>query len=81
MRMVYISKERDSVVGLRLAGVQSFMLKEDQEIIDKIKELSDDKDVGILNITEEVYEIAKEEIDDIRLNKAFPLIVIMPKVG
>ena len=81
MRMVYISKERDSVVGLRLAGVQSFMLKEDQEIKDKIKELSNDKDVGILNVSEEVYKIAKEEIDDIRLNKSFPLIVIMPEVG
>ena len=39
MRMVYIAKERDSVVGLRLAGVQSFMLREDKEIIEKVKEL------------------------------------------
>jgi V/A-type H+-transporting ATPase subunit F len=81
MRMVYIAKERDSVVGLRLAGVQSFMLRDDNEIIEKVKELSNDQDVGIINVTKEVYKIAKTELDNIRENKSFPLVVVMPDIG
>jgi vacuolar-type H+-ATPase subunit F/Vma7 len=79
--MVYIAKERDSVVGLRLAGVQSFMLREDKEIIEKVKELSNDQDVGIINVTKEVYKIAKEELDNTKENKSFPLVVVMPDIG
>ena len=81
MMMVYIAKERDSLVGLRLDGVQSFMLREDKEIIEKVKELSNDQDVGIINVTKEVYKIAKEELDNIKENKSFPLVVVMPDIG
>ena len=59
MRMVSISRNNDIAVGLRIAGIQSFFIKEDDEIKRKIKELSQDKNVGIISVTEEVYYIAK----------------------
>ena len=61
MRMVSVSKDNDIAVGLRLAGIQSFFIKEDNEIKEKIKELAKDENVGIINVTEEVYEIAIKE--------------------
>ncbi len=78
MRMVSISKNNDIAVGLRLAGIQSFFIKDDQEIKKKIRELSEDKNVGIINITEEVYEIARDEIKQIEENQELPLIVKIP---
>lgn len=78
MRMVCVSKDNDIAVGLRLAGVQSFFIRDDIEIKQKIKELSEDTDVGIINVTEEVYEIAKEELDYITNSKELPLIVKIP---
>ena len=78
MRMVCISKEQDIAVGLRLAGVQSFFIKENEEIKNKIKELAKDDDVGIINVTEEVYDIAKEELKKISETQELPLIVKIP---
>lgn len=78
MRMVCISKDNDIAVGLRLAGVQSFYIRDDNEIKEKIKQLADDSNVGIINVTEEVYDIAKEEIKIISESKELPLIVKIP---
>lgn len=78
MRMVCISKSNDIAVGLRLAGVQSFFIRDDRKIKEKIQELSTDTDIGIINVTEEVYEIAKEELEKISSTKELPLIVKIP---
>lgn len=78
MRMVCISKSMDIAVGLRLAGVQSFFIRDDKEIKEKIKELSEDENVAIINVTEEVYDIAKNELQEISNNQDLPLIVKIP---
>ena len=78
MRMVCISNSNDITVGLRLSGVQSFFIKDEEEIKNKIKEVSEDEDVGILNVTESVYEIAKDELEEIQNTKNLPLIVKIP---
>ena len=78
MRIVCISKEHDIAIGLRLAGIQSFTISQDEEIINEIIKLSKDTDVGIINVTEEVYEIAKKEIEDILENQDLPLISVIP---
>lgn len=78
MRMVSVSKDNDIAVGLRLAGIQSFFIKEENEIRKKIKELSKDENVGIINVTEEVYNIAIKEIKQIEENQEIPLIVKIP---
>ena len=78
MRMVCISKSYDIAVGLRLAGIESFFIKDNEEIIKKILELSKDNNVGIINVTEEVYDVAKNEIRKISENQDLPLIVTIP---
>lgn len=78
MRMVCITKNNDIAVGLRLAGVQSFFIRDDTKIKEKIKELEVDSDVGIINVTEDVYEIAQKELENISNTKDLPLIVKIP---
>lgn len=78
MRMVCISNNMDIVVGLKLSGVQSFFIKDDEEIKKKIKEVAKDTDVGILNVTEKVYEIAREELNRISNEQELPLVVKIP---
>lgn len=78
MRMVCISRSNDIAIGLRLAGIQSFFIKDENKIKEKIAELSKDADVGILNVTEEVYEIAKLELEKISKRQNLPLIVKIP---
>lgn len=78
MRMVCISRNIDIAIGLRLAGIQSFMMKDENKIKEKIKELSKDADVGIINVTEDVYEIAKLELEKISSSQKLPLVVKIP---
>ena len=81
MRMVCISNSTDITIGLRLSGIQSFFIKDPLEIKSKIKEISKDRDVGILNVTEKVYEIAKEELEEISNTQNLPLIVKIPNTN
>lgn len=78
MRMVCISRSNDIAIGLRLSGVQSFFIRDIDKIKKKIIEVSKDTNVGILNVTEEVYDIAKEELDKISETQEIPLIVKIP---
>lgn len=78
MRMVCISRNNDIGAGLRFAGIQSFIIDETENIIKKINELIEDKDVGIINVTEDVYNLCHEEIDKIIQKKDFPLIIKIP---
>lgn len=78
MRMVCISHSNDITVGLRLSGVQSFFIRDPFEIKSKIKEIAKDSNVGILNVTEVVYEIAKKELEEISSSQNLPLIVKIP---
>lgn len=78
MRMVCISRSLDIAVGLRLAGVESFFIKDNDKIKNKIVELSKDSNIGIINVTEEVYKIAEKELNEISDNQDLPLIVTIP---
>lgn len=78
MRMVCISRSNDIAIGLRLAGIQSFFIRNEDKIKEKIRELSKDENVGIINVTEEVYEIAKTELDKISNEQELPLVVKIP---
>ena len=78
MRMVCISRSNDIAIGMRLAGIQSFFIRGENEIKEKIRELSKDKDVGIINVTEEVYEIAKNELEKISNEQELPLVAKIP---
>ena len=78
MRMVCVSRSNDIAIGLRLAGIQSFFIRDENKIKEKIVELSKDADVGILNVTGEVYEIAKQELEQISKEQDLPLVVKIP---
>lgn len=81
MKMVCISRNNDIAVGLRLAGIESFFLREENDIKNKIEELSKDKNVGILGVTEEIFEIGKVQLEKIQEEQNLPLIVKIPNTN
>lgn len=78
MRMVCVSNINDIAVGLRLAGVESFFIRDENQIKEKILELGKDENIGLINVTEDVYNIAENEIHCISENRELPLIVKIP---
>lgn len=75
MKMYCISDDIDKAIGLKLTGIQSIILTDKVDIDNRINEILKDKDIGILIVTENVYEISKEKLEDIKNNKKLPLIV------
>ncbi len=78
MRSYVISDNIDALIGMRLAGIKGEVVHNREEVVDVLKEILKDKEIGIVIITKKVQEIAKEEIMDIKVNREYPLIVEIP---
>lgn len=76
--MVGITTSNDLAVGLRLAGAECFVMKTPDAIKEKVKEIAKDPEVGVLNVTKKVYDLAKEELDKISNTQDLPLVVTIP---
>ena len=78
MKLFCISDDQDISVGLRLSGIDGITLNDKKEIEEKIEETCNKKDIGILVVTQNIYQMAKDKIEDIQLNRSLPLIVKIP---
>ena len=78
MKLFCISDSQDIAVGLRLSGIDGVTLNEKEEIESKIEEICSKKDIGILVITQNVYNIAIEKVKQVQENQNLPLIVKLP---
>lgn len=75
MKILGISNNRDTAIGLKLGGVDTIIIKQSQEVKEKIEQITANENIGILVITNEIYEMASKEIDNIIYNRKLPLIV------
>jgi len=78
MNMYLISDNRETLVGLRLAGIKGEVVNKKSEAYDALKRVLDNKNIGILLFTEKAAQLVKEEITEIKLKKTYPLIVEIP---
>jgi len=78
MRFFLIADNVDTQTGLRLAGVEGVVVHERDEIKAAIQQAMDDTRVAVLLITEKLAEIVPAQIDDMRLRRGRPLVVVIP---
>lgn len=78
MRSFLISDNVDTFVGMKMAGIPGIILHEKEDIINKIQELKQDKDIGIIVVTEKIAVLVPELINEIKLSKERPLLVEIP---
>ena len=77
MKIYCITENNDLYIGLKLAGCDGITVKENDDIEEKIDEIIQNKEIGILVVSKTIYEENSEKIDYIRLNKKTPLITII----
>lgn len=77
MKIYCITGNPDIEIGLKLAGCQGITIKENDSIEDKIKQVIENKEIGILVISKSIYEKETEMIDKIKFSKKVPLITII----
>lgn len=78
MRTILISDNNDTLVGMRLAGIEAILAKQPEEIREALDYVLSHEEFGILIVTEHIFEIAKEELMEIRMYRRSPLIVEVP---
>jgi len=78
MKSYIISDNLDALIGMRLAGMQGEIVQNRDQVVDALKKILKDKEIGIVIVTKKVHGMAKEEITDIKVNREYPLIVEIP---
>lgn len=78
MRMFLISDNVDTLTGMRLAGIEGIVVHEQPEIKAALDNVLANPDIGIILITEKLGKEIPEIIDDIKLNRTFPLLLEIP---
>ncbi|GIM27459.1 V-type ATP synthase subunit F [Clostridium polyendosporum] len=78
MRSFLISDNLDSFIGMRMAGIDGIVLHDKEEILEKLNELTQREDLGIILITEKAASLLPEKIKKMKLKKGTPLIIEIP---
>ena len=63
---------------MRLSGIDGVVVHEKQEIKQALDEVLSQKDIGIILMTEKLGKEIPEIVDDIKLNRTFPLLLEIP---
>lgn len=78
MRSFIIAENRDSYLGLKLAGIDGVYAKDEEGIAQAFKDATRDKDVGIIYMTEKAYQMIEESVMAFKHKNLFPLITVIP---
>ncbi len=78
MRAFCISDNTDTVIGMRLAGIEGAVLHQRAEILEKLDELIHDDNIALILMTTKSIEPVGDIVSDYKLNLPKPLIVEIP---
>ena len=78
MRMYLLSDNVDTLMGMRMSGVDGVVLHEEQELRDKLGQLLNEEDIAVILITATLAELIKDTVYDLKLRRSRPLIIEIP---
>lgn len=78
MKSFLISDNKDTVIGLRLANIEGVLAQTSEEIKEYFDKAVKDKNIGIIIITEKIFDVIKEEVLELKKSGDTQLIVTIP---
>lgn len=78
MKIFLISDNRDTMVGMRLAGIKGVVINDKKDAEKMFDTLIEKKEVGIILISEKLAEGLRNKVNYVKQKMAFPLIVEIP---
>lgn len=78
MKSFLISDNKDTIIGLRLANIDGVLAQTKEEIIKYFDQAVKDKNIGIIIITEKIFDVIKEEVLELKKKGDTQLIVTIP---
>ena len=68
----------DTLLGMRLAGIEGVVVHERSELLDALQEAMQAEDVAVIFLTEKLTGLCEAEIQQIKETIAKPLLVTIP---
>lgn len=78
MKSFLISDNRDSLIGIRIAGIEGVVPQNKEETVKILNEKLKDKDIGIILLSEKIFKAVERTVTEIKLRQSIPLIVVIP---
>ncbi len=78
MKSILISDSKDTIIGLRLASIDGVLVKTREETIEKLNEAVLDDEVGIIIITERIFDEHTDRILELKNSGKNKLVVTIP---
>ena len=78
MRIYLLSDNHDTLTGMRLCGIEGCMVKNKEELVKKLSEVVQNKEVAVIMITDRLRALAPGHIDSLRQKMRTPLFVSVP---
>lgn len=78
MKSFVISENRDSWLGMKLAGIEGVYRKDKEGIAAAFKEAVKNKEIGIIFLTEKAHLMIEELVREEKHRVLFPLITVIP---
>jgi len=77
MKVMLIGSQ-DAVWGFALAGIRGRIVKTAEELIQALEVTTNDKEIGIVLVTEDVANLARQYMNRLIVRSSAPLIVEIP---
>jgi V/A-type H+-transporting ATPase subunit F len=78
MKFFLITDNIDTLMGMRLVGIEGVVLQERNKVLSEIERVLHDETVGILLITTKLVDLCPDVISELKLKRSKPLIVETP---
>ena len=78
MKLYLVSDNIDTLVGMRLAGIEGCVVHEQGELKEAIDRALEDKEIGILSLTQKFGRDYPALVNKVKLDHKLPLIIEVP---
>lgn len=78
MKYFLLSDNVDTLMGMRLAGVEGVVVHEVEEFKQEFRKAVADKNIAVLLVTEKLVDLAPEYVEEQKVENRIPLVVELP---
>jgi len=79
MKLIVVGAE-DECLGFSLAGVEGTIVDDDMMFIEEMKQLLEDKNIGVIAIVDRYFSVFSEHFSSVIEKRAVPAIVFIPSI-
>ncbi len=78
MKSIVLAEQKETIVGLRLAGIEGVLIKDVKQVISQVEGFINDPAIGTIMITQRLYDENRSDLDEIKLKLKEKMLIRIP---